>query len=93
MSLDIELLGNTTYKIVDRMQQELANLAKSHGTQFASSVMLSVCGDIAGASLALAKDDDVRESGYIAFGRAVQKSMAKYSADYATQDLIKKVKS
>lgn len=93
MSLDIELLADTTVKIVDRMHQELANLAKSHGTQFASSVMLSVCGDIAGASLASAKDDGVRESGYIAFGMAVKKSMAKYSADYATQDLIEKVKA
>lgn len=91
--IDIELLGETVEKMVECRLKELANLSDSHGVAFATSTMLSMCADIAGASLAMARDPEMQKQGAVAFVHALRASTKKYSADYATQELIDKVKA
>jgi len=90
---DVELLLDTVEKMVEGRLKELANLSESHGVSFATSAMLSMCADIAGASLAMAKDPEMQKQGAVAFVHALRASTKKYSADYATQELIDKVKA
>lgn len=90
---DVDLMVDTVEKMVECRLKELANLSESHGVPFATSVMLSVCADIVGASLAMAKDVNMQRSGGTAFIMAMHKATVKYSADYTAQEVIEKAKA
>jgi hypothetical protein len=93
MSFDPELIADTVERMVSARLKELADLSDSHGVPFASSVMLSVAADVAGAALAMAKNKDVREGGLMLMSMATKKAMDKYVSEYETQEAIDKAKA
>lgn len=90
---DIELMVETVETMVECRLQELANLAESQGPAFAASVMLSVCAELVGASLAMTKDTDLQRTGGTMFIMAMHKAMAKHNAGIETQATIEKAKA
>lgn len=91
--LDIELLAETVESMVTRQLKEMANLCDSHGVPFATSVILSVSSELAGAALAMARDDNVRKGGLLMLSVVAKKAMDKYNADYAAAEAIDKAKA
>lgn len=85
-------MADTVEKMSDRMLEEMASLTRTHGSQFAASTMLSVCANVSGAALAMAKDEETRKAGVLIHNIAMVKACEHYGAQYETNELIDKVK-
>jgi hypothetical protein len=84
---------DTVERMVDTRMEEMTRLAETHGVQFASSCTLSTAAHMAGAALALCKDEDMRQAAAHVFITAMVKSMRMTGAEFEAIDAIRKAKA
>ena len=92
MNAKMELIADIARDMIDARLADFRSLSESHGMSVASSVMLSMCAEIAGTALATAKERDSRIMGGVAFTLAMKKAMENNSAVFETLELIDRVK-
>ena len=92
MNAKMELIADIARDMIDARLADFRSLSESHGMSVASSVMLSMCAEIAGTALATAKDEDTRTMGGIAFTLAMKKAMDQNNATFEALELIDRVK-
>lgn len=88
---DVEEFSGTVEKLVNTQLREFAQLAEARGMSFAASAVLSACAEVAGAALATARDEEMRDQGGLAMVLAIKKAMDRNGAEFEAHELLERL--
>ena len=92
MSIDVDLMAETTEKMVLRLRNDLQSLLESHGSDFAVSVMGNIGVDMISGVMAAAVDDEARNEILVAVLKSLVHNTMREMSNYETEELLDRLK-
>lgn len=92
MTFDMELMAETAERISNRCKDDIDSLIKTHGHEFAVSVMGNVGVYLLSGVMSSAVDDDARSIMLLAILKSLAHNTAAQMSANETEDLLARIK-
>lgn len=92
MNYDIELMVETSERMVESLNKQLEALVKSHGDDFAFSVMGNIGCHMLTAVLASEPEDDARLIKLLTIVQVLSINMKSEAASHKAEEIIERIK-
>lgn len=92
MNFDVQLMADTSERMIKSTRADLQSLLESHGPDFAISVMGNIGVDLIAGVLCAAKDDDARAEILLAIMKSLAHNTMCEMSSYETEELLDRLK-